>query len=138
MLAGRMRSNELAQTMPALLRSAPLALGRAGLRAGGFVAVRWKPNGRWAAIGLGLIFLGSFAQAAFHVAVEQSWVIYQCSADIDLDNLAFDVNAVLETPQCDKIAWSLFGLSMAGYNAVISLILALASFAVALTPERKA
>jgi disulfide bond formation protein DsbB len=31
----------------------------------------------------------------------------------------------------------MFGISMAGYNMLISLALALASFAVALLPERK-
>lgn len=103
-----------------------------------FAAIQWKPAfARWAAIGLGLILLGSAAQAAFHVAVEQAWVIYRCEADIDLDNLAFNVNAPVEVPQCDKVVWSLFGISMAGYNAMISFALALASFAVALAPERK-
>jgi disulfide bond formation protein DsbB len=102
------------------------------------LALRWKPGfARWAAIGLGLILLGSCAQAAFHVAVEQHWVIYRCEANVDLDNLVFDVNSAVEVPQCDKVAWDLFGVSMAGYNAIVSLILALMSFAVALAPERK-
>ena len=104
----------------------------------GFLLTRWKPTfARWVIIAIGIVLLGSFAQAAFHVAVEQHWVIYRCEADIDLDNLAFDVNAAVIAPQCDQIAWSLLGISMAGYNAIISLILALASFAVALAPERK-
>ncbi len=103
-----------------------------------FIAARWKPAfARWAALGLGLLLLGSFAQAAFHVAVEQHWVIYRCAASPNLDNLAFDLNAPVEIPQCDKVLWSLFGISMAGYNAIVSLILALVSFAVALAPERK-
>jgi len=106
--------------------------------AASFVVLRWKPGwARWAAVGLGLILLGSFAQAAFHVAVEQQWVIYRCDAAIDLDNLAFDLNASLTVPQCDKVLWSLFDISMAGYNAIISLLLALASFAVAIAPERE-
>ncbi|MCR6643434.1 MAG: disulfide bond formation protein B [Terricaulis sp.] len=105
----------------------------------GAVILRFKPQwARWVAAGLGAVFLGSVAQAAFHVAVEQAWIIHQCAADPNLDNLRFDINAVLTTPQCDKIAWSLGGISMAGYNAIISLIMALASFAIALLPERKA
>lgn len=105
----------------------------------GGVLLRFKPRwAGWVALVLGLIFLGSFAQAAFHVAVEQAWIIHQCAADPNLDNLRFDINAVLVTPQCDQIAWSLFGVSMAGYNALFSLIMALASFAVASAPERKA
>ena len=103
------------------------------------IAIRIRPAlARWAALGLGLILLGSFAQAGFHVAVEQHWIIYQCAADPNLDNLTFDMNAALEVPQCDKVLWSLFGVSMAGYNAIISLGLALASFAIALAQERKA
>lgn len=105
----------------------------------GAIVLRLRPRwARWIALVLGLVFLGSFAQGAFHVAVEQGWIIYQCAADPNLDNLAFDLDAQLEVPQCDKIAWSLVGISMAGYNAIISLIMALASFAVALLPERKA
>jgi disulfide bond formation protein DsbB len=40
-------------------------------------------------------------------------------------------------PHCDIPAWTMFGVSMAGYNALISLALALASFVVASAPERK-
>jgi len=69
--------------------------------------------------------------------VEQHWIIYRCEASPNLDNLTFDLNAAIEVPQCDKVLWSLFGISMAGYNAIVSLILALASFAVAIAPERK-
>ena len=76
---------------------------------------------------------------AYHVAVEQHWVVAQCDARTAAgQSFTFDVNADLETPRCDEIVWSLFGVSMAGYNALISLLLALASFIVALAPERKA
>ncbi len=93
---------------------------------------------RLATIVLGLILLGSFARAAFHVGVEEGIFTYVCAAaPVDLDNLSFDVNAPLEVPSCDTPAWTLWGVSMAGYNALISLALALASFAVALWPERK-
>jgi disulfide bond formation protein DsbB len=93
---------------------------------------------RLSAIVLGLILLGSFVRAAFHVGVEEGIFTYVCAADIDLSqDLSFDVNAPLEVPSCDNPAWTLWGVSMAGYNALISLLLALASFAVALWPERK-
>jgi disulfide bond formation protein DsbB len=83
-----------------------------------------------------LVLLGSAGMGAYHVAVEQHWVTAQCEADA-VGNLTFDPNAEVVAPSCDEIAWSLFGISMAGYNALISLLLALASFAVAWTPERK-
>ncbi len=92
---------------------------------------------RWAACALGLAFLGSFAMAAWHVAVEQHWVMAQCEVG-NLGDLTFDPNAEVHAPNCDVIAWQMFGISMAGFNALISVALALASFFVALAPGRKA
>lgn len=86
---------------------------------------------------IGLVLTGSFLMAGFHVGVEEGVFTYVCAAPTgDLD-LTFDVNAPLEVPSCDDPAWTLFGISMAGYNALISLLAALATFAVALWPERK-
>jgi disulfide bond formation protein DsbB len=103
-----------------------------------FVVTRFKP--RWARLGalaVGLVLLGSFVQAAYHVAVEHHWVIAQCDARADLDDLTLPETGSVELPRCDEIAWSMFGISMAGYNAIISLLLALASFAIAFLPERR-
>lgn len=103
------------------------------------VVLRLRPGlARWAVLMIGLVLLGSTGMAAYHVAVEQHWVIAQCDARIDPNDIRpIDFGEPLEVPQCDKIAWSLLGVSMAGYNAIISLVLALASFAVAALPERK-
>jgi disulfide bond formation protein DsbB len=92
----------------------------------------------WGVAALGAVLLGSAGQAAHHVAVEQGWLIAQCDARVDLNNLSLDPNATFSAPKCDEVAWSLFGISMAGYNALVSLVMALASFAVAIAPERKA
>lgn len=104
-----------------------------------FAAMRLKPSlARWMAALVGLALLGAAGMGAYHVAVEQHWVFAQCDARIDLDEIRpFDQAGPLEIPRCDEIAWSMFGVSMAGYNAIISLAMALASFAVALLPERK-
>ena len=91
---------------------------------------------RWAAALIGLVLVGSAGMGAYHVAVEQHWLTAQCEAG-ELGGLSFDPNAELVVPSCDRIVWSLLGVSMAGYNAIISAVLALASFAVALAPERK-
>lgn len=62
----------------------------------------------------------------FHAGVEQRW--WQgpsaCSAT-DLGSGDFFSN-VMATPvvQCDQIAWSLAGISMAGYNAILSGLIA--------------
>lgn len=104
-----------------------------------FVAIRIKPSlARWAAILVGLVLLGSAAQAMYHVAVEQHWVTAYCDARIDLDDIRpMDFEGPVVAPKCDEIAWQMFGISIAGYNAIISLLLALTSFAVAFAPERK-
>jgi len=92
---------------------------------------------RLATFVIGLVLLGSFLMAGFHVGVEQGVFTYVCAAPTgDLD-LAWDVNAQLEVPTCDRPAWTMLGISMAGYNAIISLLAALATFAVALRPEKK-
>jgi disulfide bond formation protein DsbB len=59
--------------------------------------------------------------AAFHVGVEQHWWkgTNECSNLID-PNLSIEdlKKALQEQPvvACDEVAWSLFGISMAGYN----------------------
>lgn len=67
----------------------------------------------------------------FHVGVEQKWWegLASCSAGsisgistADLLNPDIDVGAVV---RCDEIAWQMFGLSMAGWNVVLSVALAL-------------
>lgn len=90
-----------------------------------------KHSRYWTILILGLAFLGGFALAGYHVAVQQHWVSLPsfCAAN---DFSAFDsVEALkeqlLNTPfvRCDQITWSLFGLSLAAYNALLSLFLAL-------------
>src|SRR5262245_61583228 len=87
--------------------------------------LRFRPGlGRWAAALIGLVLVGSAGMGAYHVGVEQHWITAQCEAG-DLGGLSFDPNAVLTAPSCDQIAWSLLGISVAGYNAIISALLAL-------------
>lgn len=112
-----------------------------GVSALGFVVTRARPAWTsWAIVLIGLTLLGSAAMGAYHVAVEQKWVIAQCDAGgaFDPSQLSFDnLGDELRPPRCDEIAWSLWGISMAGYNAIISLLLALASFYVALAGRRE-
>ncbi len=104
------------------------AFGLLGLIAGP------RTGARRASVALaGLAFLTGAAIAAFHVGVEQQW--WRGTAGCHAP--AFDPNAsiaelrkqLLETRfvPCDAVPWSLFGLSMAGYNVLASLGLALAS-----------
>ncbi len=109
---------------------------------------------RWphaAAIGIGVLalilargplarllpLLGSLAAltsagiGAYHVGVEQKWWegLASCSAGsisgistADLLNPDIVVGAVV---RCDEIAWSMFGISMAGWNVILSILLAM-------------
>jgi disulfide bond formation protein DsbB len=66
--------------------------------------------------------------AAYHVGVEQHWwesFLPGCGASATSGAGSVDElrALLLETPpvRCDEIAWSLFGVSMAGYNVLYSL-----------------
>ena len=79
--------------------------------------------------GLTLTFVVSAGLGAYHAGVEQKWWPgpQGCTSG---DGSAQTVDALLAellaTPvvMCDEIPWSLFGLSLAGYNMLISAALA--------------
>lgn len=66
----------------------------------------------------------------YHAGVEWRWWAgpSACTGNVFQLNGALDLNA--HVVSCDRAAWRLFGISMAGYNAIISLCAAiLAAFA---------
>jgi disulfide bond formation protein DsbB len=82
---------------------------------------------------IGVAFAANMVLAGYHVGVEQHWWAGtpQCGGDAAppalSPNLA-DLNAALDAPEivpCDAVPVSLFGISLAGYNSVMSLGLAL-------------
>ena len=81
-----------------------------------------------------ILFLISSGLAVFHVGVEQHF--WQGTSEwgnvISADNVESLRKQLLAQPliRCDEIAWSLFGLSMAGYNFLISSALLLYSIGV--------
>jgi len=113
--------------------------GVVGVSAAALVLLRFKPGwSRWVVMGIGLVLLGAAGMGAYHVAVEQHWVVAQCDVRIDPNDIRpLDFGERFEVPRCDEVLWSLWGISMAGWNAIASLIMALLSFAVAAAPERK-
>jgi disulfide bond formation protein DsbB len=105
-----------------------------------FVAGRFLP--RAASIGailLAIIFLTGAGVAAFHAGVE--WKFWPgpttCSAagGFNAANILDALDKPLRPPACDTAAWRLAGVSMAGYNALISLALAILSL-LAAAPAR--
>lgn len=79
----------------------------------------------------GLVMLAGAGLSGYHVGVEQGY--FQppatCSATTTPANLQ-ELKALLETtlpPRCDEIPWSMFGISLAGYNAIASFAMAVAA-----------
>lgn len=106
---------------------AALAAGALGL-----LATALPRLSRAMAVLAGLAFLGGAAIAAFHVGVEQHWWRGTAACHAPVLDPALSVDALREQMlsqrfvPCDQVAWSLFGLSMAGYNLLVSLVLAAA------------
>jgi len=73
--------------------------------------------------------LASAGIAAFHVGVEQKWWegLASCTAGsikgISTADLLNPAITVAPPVRCDEIAWQLAGISMAGWNAILSLVL---------------
>lgn len=90
---------------------------------------------------LPLVFAGGCAIALFHVGAEQHWWSgpAACGSGGVVNVLVLDLNTALSTrphaPRCDDIQWSLFGISMAGWNGMVSLALMAISFKVVLDEQ---
>lgn len=87
------------------------------------------PRKVFALIGLAAVVIGA-GIAVYHVGVEQAWWLGPTSCttpDPGAMSASDLMNQILETPVvlCDQIAWSLWGVSMAGWNAILSVVLAL-------------
>lgn len=84
----------------------------------------------------GLAWAGALAALAtagigvFHVGVEQLWWegLATCTAGsisgISAADLLDPTKDVAQVVRCGDIAWSMLGISMAGWNAILSLVLA--------------
>jgi len=94
---------------------------------------RFRP---WLNLLLGAIFLFGAGVAVYHAGAEWKWWPGpttcatggggQGSTTAELQALL--QGAKVSAPACDKAAWVFLGLSMAGWNAIISLKLAVWSF----------
>lgn len=92
---------------------------------------------------LGLGFLYGAGLATYHAGAEWKWwpgpAACAAGGGASADDLvAMLKGAKIAAPSCDKAVWIFLGLSMAGWNAVISLALAVVSFAAALTKPKAA
>ena len=94
----------------------------------GAVALAWPARAVALAGALGAA--GSAAVAGFHVGVEQGWWqgLATCSTGsiagigaADLLNPGVDIGRVV---RCDEVVWQMAGISMAGWNGIVSAGLA--------------
>ena len=96
---------------------------------------------RWAMILAGAAFLAGGGIAIFQVGVEQQWWqgTESCVGASGANTLAELKAQIMVSPvtRCDEIPWSLFGISMAGYNVVASLALSSFSFFAATRQSHK-
>jgi disulfide bond formation protein DsbB len=92
----------------------------------------------------GLLLMCAFGAGAltagFHVGVELKWWpgLAECAGGGKY-NVSGDILGALsqsmDVPACDKVAWSLFGISMAGWNMLVSLGLVVLSALSIVFPE---
>lgn len=104
--------------------AAAIGLGLAALAAG----VRHEQASRALTLLAALALLTTAGIGLMHVGVEQKWWEgpTACSAEGVAGSTADMLKQLIATPaiRCDEIAWSLFGVSMAGYNLLLSLLAA--------------
>lgn len=90
-----------------------------------------RPPGRGAVALAALAILSSGLIGAFHAGVEYGWWqgFTECSSTLASGGNSLD--AILKAPiiRCDQVQWALFGISLAGFNFLISTGAALVIFA---------
>ncbi len=92
---------------------------------------------------LALVFLVGMGVAVYHAGAEWKWwpgptTCASTGAHVSAAALAGLLHgAKVSAPHCDEAAWRMLGLSMAGWNVLISLKLAVWSLLFATTPARK-
>jgi disulfide bond formation protein DsbB len=92
----------------------------------------WQAS--WSVLLCAVVLAAGAALAFYHVGVEQHWwgSVAGCVGEpiggLTLDDLRPEALARQLKP-CDRVDWRLFGLSLAGYNAIISMLVSLVCLA---------
>ena len=105
-----------------------------------------RPALPWVALVLAAVFVVSSGLATYHVGVEQHWFAgpTACTAPATAAATVEQLKAQLlhqQPVRCDEPAWSLWGVSLAGWNLLASLIMTgccLAAFLQSRRPLRRA
>jgi disulfide bond formation protein DsbB len=107
------------------------------------VLVGDRPALPWVALLLGLTFAASVVFAFYHFGVEQHWFAgpTACTASstgaMTLEDMKRQIMGTAPV-LCDRPAWTLFGVSLAGFNLLASLIMAAVCFLVFYYSRRQA
>lgn len=92
--------------------------------------------GRLLLLALGLLMFGNMALAIYHAGVEwQFWAGPTTCTGAPVATQGSILSALKDAhvPRCDEAAWRLFGISMAGWNALIACALGLIAVVAAAT-----
>lgn len=87
---------------------------------------------QWLTTGCGAVFLAGSVLAFYHVGVEQHWwgSVAACGGELSSGMSVQDLSAQLANSPpkpCDEVDWRLFGISLAGYNALFSMVMGVAT-----------
>lgn len=102
-----------------------------------------RPALPWVALVLALVFATGVVLAIYHVGVEQHWFAgpSACTASatgaLTLEDMKRQILGAAPV-LCDRVQWSLFGVSLAGWNLLASLAMAAICAAVFLRARRPA
>jgi disulfide bond formation protein DsbB len=87
----------------------------------GLLSLAVEPRRLWIALA-GMAIITSGVIGGYHAGIEYGWWqgLTQCTSALDTSGDAMD--AILNAPmvRCDAAPWSLFGISLAGFNFLIS------------------
>ena len=93
----------------------------------GLAAVVLGGRARVALLGLcGLALLVTAGYGVYHAGVEQGWFASGCAAPMaggSIEDIKAQIMAAPLT-RCDEVPWSLIGVSLAGWNAIASVVMA--------------
>jgi disulfide bond formation protein DsbB len=87
-----------------------------------------RPALPWVALVLAIVFASGIAFAFYHVGVEQKWFAgpSACTAGasgaMTLEQMKQQILGTAPV-LCDRVQWSLFGVSLAGWNLLASLVM---------------
>ena len=104
----------------------------------GLAILLWSSRGLAALAGLST--LAGAGIGLYHAGIEQKWWLGPSTCTAPDPGTAAPgelLDRILETPVvlCDAVAWSWLGVSMAGWNAILSLVLAFLWFRAARAPD---